>query len=130
MSKISEILRSVLQVVGRPFSICCQCRAENPCEIISSRVQPLDTRNRRIRFPNSLKNSVASITPLYLFAHEQKHHEQNSWTRECVSARLAHEATREKYPIANGFIDFNWPSARHCSVERGATPPGRCKTLV
>jgi len=34
--KTSQMRSSVVTVMGRPASICCQCRAENPKEIMSS----------------------------------------------------------------------------------------------
>lgn len=36
ISSASQIRRRVVTVMGRPASICCQCRAENPNEIMSS----------------------------------------------------------------------------------------------
>lgn len=36
VEKTSQIRRSVFNVMGLPASICCQCLAENPKEIMSS----------------------------------------------------------------------------------------------
>jgi hypothetical protein len=36
MSNVSQILSSVVSVMGHPASICCRCRAENPKLILSS----------------------------------------------------------------------------------------------
>ncbi len=66
-------------MMGRPASICCQCRAEKPNEIISSWLYPCCLRNLRIRWPSALKN-FSSSTRQFVLLHEQKHHEQISWS--------------------------------------------------
>jgi hypothetical protein len=43
-------------VMGLPASICCQCLAEKPNEIMSSWLNPRDFRSLRIRSPSRLKN--------------------------------------------------------------------------
>ncbi len=45
-----------MTVIGRPASICCQCRAENPKEIISSWLYFLLSRSLRILWPSAMKN--------------------------------------------------------------------------
>src|SRR4029077_1870496 len=77
----SQILNSVVSVIGRPASICCQCRAEKPNEIMSSWLWPRFRLSSRTRFPNRRKNWAWSITPLFLECHEHKHHEQSSVLR-------------------------------------------------
>jgi hypothetical protein len=67
-------------VMGRPASICCQWRAENPNEIMSSWLYPCCLRSPRIRWPSALKNFGSSITSRFVLLHEQKHHEQISWS--------------------------------------------------
>src|ERR1700680_5124733 len=74
----SQIRRRVVIVIGRPASICCQCRAENPKEIISSWLLPRLLRNSLTRRPSALKNLALSTTPRLLLLPEQKHHEQIS----------------------------------------------------
>ena len=108
ISKTTVIRNSVVQFIGRPFSICCQWRAENPSEIISSRVRPRSTLRRRTRFPSSAKNEVASITHIHLVLHEQKHHEQNSWTQKRTSVTLTHRSQCESVVIEDGRIGDNW----------------------
>ena len=41
------------------------------------------------------KNEVASITHIHLVRHEQKHHEQNSWTPNCVNDTLRERERRD-----------------------------------
>ena len=65
-------------VIGRPASICCQCRAEKPKEIMSSWLWPCFFRSSRMRSPSALKNFVSSTTRWFVLLHEQKHHEQIS----------------------------------------------------
>jgi len=67
--------------MGLPASICCQCRAEKPNEIISSWLYPCFLRNARMRCPSAWKNLCSSTTPQFLLLHEQKHHEQISWSK-------------------------------------------------
>jgi len=54
--KVSQIRRSVVIVIGRPASICCQCRAEKPKLIISSWLYLCFFRRSRTRRPNAWKN--------------------------------------------------------------------------
>ena len=55
-SSASQILNSVVSVIGRPASICCQWRAEKPNEIMSSWLWPRFRLSSRTRFPNRRKN--------------------------------------------------------------------------
>lgn len=80
-SSASQILNSVVSVIGRPASICCQRRAEKPNEIMSSWLWPRFRLSSRTRFPNRRKNWAWSITPMFLECHEHKHHEQISVLR-------------------------------------------------
>ena len=43
-------------MMGLPASICCQCLAENPKEIMSSWLKPCLFRNSRMRPPKRAKN--------------------------------------------------------------------------
>jgi hypothetical protein len=70
-------------VIGLPASICCQCLAENPNEIMSSWLKRLPFRSPRTRSPNRAKNFARSGTSEFVEFHEQKHHEQIS----CVAFR-------------------------------------------
>jgi hypothetical protein len=75
---VSQIRNRVRTVIGRPASICCQCRAENPKPIMSSWVYLRVLRKSRTRSPSARKNRVSSITTQFLKCHARKHHEQNS----------------------------------------------------
>src|SRR6266478_8847515 len=108
ISKTMVIRSRVVQFIGRPFSICCQCRAENPREIISSRVSRRFSLRRRTRFPSAAKNEVASITHIHLVPHEQKHHEQNSWTLKRTRVTLTQRSRTESVVIEDGCIGDNW----------------------
>jgi hypothetical protein len=55
---------------------------------MSSSVRPRFSRRLRTRCPSASKKKVASITHIHLVTHEQKHHEQNSWTLTELSATL------------------------------------------
>lgn len=67
-------------MIGLPASICCQCRAEKPNEIMSSWLYPCSLRSPRIRCPSALKNFTSFATPPLVLLHERKHHEQISWS--------------------------------------------------
>lgn len=55
--KVLQIRSSVVTVIGRPASICCQCRAEKPKLIISSWLYLRFFRKSRMRRPSARKNS-------------------------------------------------------------------------
>ena len=54
--KTSQIRSRVVTVIGLPASICCQCLAEKPNEIMSSWLKPRAFRNLRIFTPSRAKN--------------------------------------------------------------------------
>src|SRR5712692_3210683 len=89
--KALQMRSSVRTVIGRPASICCQCRAEKPNEIMSSWLYPRCLRNPRIRWPSALKNLRSSVTQRFVLLHEQKHHEQNSWSHFWFSNNISVE---------------------------------------
>jgi len=62
---------------------------------MSSSVCPRLSRRRRIRNPRDTKNSRALTTTIHLLRHEQKHHEQNSWTPNCVNDTLRERERRD-----------------------------------
>lgn len=76
--KTAQMRNRVRTVIGRPASICCQCRAEKPKEIISSWLNPSLWRNFLTRWPSALKNFCSLSTPPFVRVHEQKYHEQIS----------------------------------------------------
>jgi hypothetical protein len=80
--------RSVFTVMGRPASICCQWRAENPNEIMSSWLYPRRLRCSRTRWPRALKKLAWSTTPQFVLLYEQKHHEQISWSTYWFEFRI------------------------------------------
>jgi len=53
---VSQMRSSVVTVMGRPASICCQCRAEKPKLIISSWLYLCFFRSSRMRRPSARKN--------------------------------------------------------------------------
>src|SRR5713226_9519781 len=87
--KAQQMRSSVRTVMGRPASICCQCRAEKPNEIMSSWLYPRCFRSSRMRWPSALKNLRSSVTQQFVLLHEQKHHEQNSWPHIWFSNKIS-----------------------------------------
>jgi len=63
---------------------------------MSSSVQPRISLRRRIRRPSATKKAPASITLIHLVPHEQKHHEQNSWTHIWVNDTLRKREGRDR----------------------------------
>jgi hypothetical protein len=97
-AKTSPIRSRVRTVIGRPASICCQCRAEKPNEIISSCVKPFCLRRSRTLWPNPRKNFVWSVTGYFVAGHAQFHHEQNS-CMFCPFSPIISEALNRKKEI-------------------------------
>lgn len=57
-----QALSSVVNVIGLPCSICCQCRAEKPREIMSSWLSFERIRCDRSLAPSCRKNGLKSIS--------------------------------------------------------------------
>src|SRR5258708_9568017 len=63
---------SVVSVIGRPASICCQCLAEKPNEIMSSWLKPPFFLWDLTRWPSARKNFACwSSTHSVLSSHER-----------------------------------------------------------
>jgi hypothetical protein len=106
----AQIRNSVVTVMGRPASICCQWRAENPSEIISSCVYPAPSRSFFTRCPKARKNLAWLTTPFYVMAHEQKHHEQiscmigHTGTQGLLGVNKKNLQSTARQPVATGSI--------------------------
>lgn len=75
---------------------------------MSSWVRPRSSLKRRTRVPNASKNEVGLITHIYLVSHEQKHHEQNSWTVKLTDATLTRSSPSGSVDFEDGLIGHNW----------------------